>query len=330
MNTGQPNQRLRVSVVVPTFNRVDRLRRVVDALATQITDSSFEIVVVSDGSTDGTADYLRTLGDVVRWIDQDNAGPSAARNKGVELANGELIVFIDDDVVAGPGLIEAHLRAHRALGDGVVVIGPMLNPVDHRMSPWVDWEQSMLAEQYDAIVSGRIKTTARQFYTGNASVERAHIVAAGGFDESLRRAEDVDLAIRLQDAGIAFSFEPTAESFHYAERSFTSWHRIAYDYGRTNVEFARRIDDERVTRRVKRQFTEYPLPAQRFALIVLDRPWIQALVAKSLRVVAIGAHSVRLHALSRRALSAIYMAQYFQGVADELGGSDELRRRISD
>src|SRR6185369_12818569 len=98
-----------ISVVIPTFNRLPRLQRVLSALAEQtVSASEFEVVVVSDGSTDGTDDYL-AKGDTpvpVRHARQDNAGPAAARNHGVRLARGRLILFVDDDVVASPALVE--------------------------------------------------------------------------------------------------------------------------------------------------------------------------------------------------------------------------------
>ena len=94
-----------VSVVVPTYNRRDRLEHVLDALFAQHTDVPFEIVVVSDGSTDGTDAYLSTAAApagsraTLRHVRQENSGPAAARNRGVDLARGEIVVFVDDDNV---------------------------------------------------------------------------------------------------------------------------------------------------------------------------------------------------------------------------------------
>ncbi len=189
----------RVSVVIPTFNRRQRLHRVLAGLAAQTFDGDVETVVVSDGSTDGTDAYLASGATPLPVVSatQENQGPAVARNHGVELATGDLVVFIDDDVVPDRGLISAHVAAHARLGDDVVVIGPMLDPPDHRMSMWIQWEQSMLAKQYTAMTRGDFEPTARQFYTGNASVLRRHVVDVGGFDSSFRRAEDVELAYRL-------------------------------------------------------------------------------------------------------------------------------------
>jgi GT2 family glycosyltransferase len=166
-----------VSVVVPTYNRRGRLERVLNALFSQQTDVPFEIVVVSDGSTDGTGDYLATTesppdADVsFRYVRQDNSGPAAARNRGVEMARGDLVVC--------DRLLQAHVDAHRRLGDDYVVIGPMLDPTDHRMSSWVKWEQETLQKQYSALDASEYEPSARQFYTGNASLRRSHLIAAG-------------------------------------------------------------------------------------------------------------------------------------------------------
>ena len=100
---------LTVSVVVPTYNRCDRLHRVLTALAAQtFPRTSFEVIVVSDGSTDGTDEYLRSDRPPLQLVAvmQPNRGPGPARNAGVERARGRLILFVDDDVVAAPDLVE--------------------------------------------------------------------------------------------------------------------------------------------------------------------------------------------------------------------------------
>ena len=100
--TGVP----RVSVVIPTYNRVRRLEWVLRALAEQTVDPlDFEVVVVSDGSTDGSESVVLglTMPYKLTVVSQPNSGPAVARNTGVSRAAGELIVFLDDDVVPSPG-----------------------------------------------------------------------------------------------------------------------------------------------------------------------------------------------------------------------------------
>src|SRR3954451_4660006 len=126
-----------VSVVIPTYNRVARWPAVLEGLSSQTFErGAFEVIVVSDGSTDGTNDLLRNLTpphDLVFEV-QDNAGPAAARNRGIELARGPLILFLDDDIVATPTLIERHVCRHRNGRGDFAVIGPMLTPDDTELS----------------------------------------------------------------------------------------------------------------------------------------------------------------------------------------------------
>ena len=176
-----------ISVIVPTYNRRERLHRTLSGLAQQQLDGvTFETIVVSDGSTDDTDEYLESSSvpiDVVA-LRQENSGPAAARTRGIRAARGELCVFIDDDIVPDPRLLVSHYEAHQESSGSLVTIGPMLTPTDAKLNPWVDWEQRMLYKQYDALRDKSMQTTSRQFYTGNTAIRREHLVAAGGFDES--------------------------------------------------------------------------------------------------------------------------------------------------
>ena len=139
-------------------------------------------------------------------------GPAAARNRGVELAQSPIILFLDDDIVATPSLIKRHLSHHQDGGDDLAVIGPMLSPPETELSSPIRWEQAMLYKQYDAMARGQYEPTYRQFFTGNASVRRTSVEAAGGFDLRFRRNEDVELAYRMHVRGVKFVFDPEAGS----------------------------------------------------------------------------------------------------------------------
>jgi GT2 family glycosyltransferase len=315
-----------VSVVVPTYNRCQRLQRVLGALAAQVYDGPLEVVVVSDGSTDGTDEYLAggSAPPPVKWEAQENQGPAVARNRGVALASGELIVFIDDDVVPAAGLVAGHVAAHQRLGGDVVVIGPMLDPPDHRMSPWVRWEQAMLMKQYDAMTRGDYEPTARQFYTGNASLLRRHVIDAGGFDPAFRRAEDVELAYRLADRGLRFVYEPNAVGLHYAERSFQSWRDTGYTYGRNDVIFVRDCGRQAIRHWLGPEFRgRHPL-VRTLTRWCVPRPRLANAVSRCLGAVAVASDKARATPLTRQALSGIYNIAYYRGVADELGGAQRL------
>jgi GT2 family glycosyltransferase len=321
-----------VSVVVPTYNRASRLERVLAALASQTYPRScYEIVVVSDGSTDGTDELLRQRPptELVAAI-QANGGPAAARNRGVELAAGELLLFIDDDVIATPTLIERHVQTHLEGGDEQVVIGPMATPPDVELSPWVQWEQTMLYRQYHAMVDGIYSPTPRQFYTGNASVPRDAVVAAGGFDTRFRRAEDIELAYRLEDAGLRFTFNPDAVGHHHAERSFGAWLQIAYDYGVCDALFAREQHRRSVGEIVEQGFRRRPAPVRWMISTAVSRPRVDAGLRALYRAAFAAGRALHAGQLSRLALSGLYSGCYYRGVADQLGGPASFRRVVCD
>jgi glycosyltransferase involved in cell wall biosynthesis len=107
-----------VSVVVPTHNRLPVLTEVLSALVRQEGAPPFEVVVVDDGSTDGTAEWLRSRSfDLsLRVFTQENRGPAAARNTGVAVSAGRWVAFLGDDTVPAVGWLAAHRAAHRRHG----------------------------------------------------------------------------------------------------------------------------------------------------------------------------------------------------------------------
>lgn len=328
---------LTVTVVIPTFNRRDRLHRVLDALGRQADVPAFETVVVSDGSIDATDEYLAGADVPIPVVArrQANQGPAVARNHGVEVASGSLIVFLDDDVVPTPGFLAAHLAAHRRLGDRAVVIGPMLDPPDHEMSMWVRWEQAMLSKQYRAMEAGEWNPTARQFYTGNASVRREHILAVDGFDPEFRRAEDVELAFRLDGLGLVFAFEPAAAGLHYAERSLDSWLATGRAYGRNDVVFATERGQTWILEVAARELDERRWPVRAVVRVAVGRPYAERIAEQGLLAAAHVADRFRRHGFSAAALSGIWNLEYYSGMVTRLGSRQAFwrergRRRLAD
>ncbi len=313
--------RSQISVIIPTYNRLPRLQRVLAALAAQrFPTERFEVVVVSDGSTDGTAAYLEQTPMPFRltFIQQANAGPAAARNRGVAAAQADLVLFLDDDVVPAPDLIATHVQFHEG-HPRRVVLGTMLTPPDARLSPWVAWEQAMLEKQYRAMTDGIWPATARQFYTGNTSLARRWVLEAGGFDERFRRAEDIELAYRLAKLGVEFVFAPQAAGYHYAERSFASWLTTPYTYGRNDIIFGREQQVD-LLGFVQREFGQRNRLTRWLVWALLDRPRASALAVAVLPRLALLAHRALGERGSRPIYSALFNLRYYQGVADELGG----------
>lgn len=239
------------SIVIPTYNRCGSLRVTLDGLARQdFPTERFEVVVVSDGSTDGTDDLLaslvngRTYSFTLRPFRQENAGPARARNRGVDEARGDIVVFLDDDVEPGPAFLSSH-AAHHVRNPQIAVIGPMSpDPARQWSEPcWIAWEHAMLEKQYTNWRTGVWPGVGpNHFYTGNASVARRHVQAVGGFDETFKRQEDVEMADRMRrnDPPVEFAFDSDAIGTHRPHRTFASWCAVPTAYGRLDALRVRR------------------------------------------------------------------------------------------
>jgi len=322
----------RVSVIIPTHNRLNRLKRVLASLEHQsYTLDDFQVIVVSDGSSDGTDAYLRTLATPLRLqiVTQPNQGVAVARNQGLKHATGDIILFIDDDVVPSRQLIAEHMRIHAGQSDDTIVLGPMLTPDDFSLSSWVRWEQAMLVKQYQAMLSGKYQPTARQFYTGNTSVARIHLLAAGGFDENFRRAEDVELAYRLAQRGLRFIFNPDAIGYHYAERSFRSWMEIPYVYGRSDVIFTRDKGQHWLLPEVLEEFHYRNLMVKLLVRLCLGRDTLSKGIIAILRGISHLAARLGIERVVQIAHSGIFNLRYYQGVAQEMGGRKLFLAQVS-
>ena len=318
---------MKISVVIPTYNRLDSLKRVLVALEKQsVSFDDFEVVVVSDGATDGTNDYLRFLNTPISFkpIFQNNAGAAAARNAGIQAAEGDLILFLDDDVVPISELLAEHLNTHAryAESDTIVALGPMLTPPDFELAPWVQWEQAMLIKQYVAMHDGEWEPTARQFFTGNTSLARGNLIELGGFDRRLTRAEDVEFAYRLVKAevGTKFVFNEQAIGYHYAERSFSSWLNTPYAYGINDVIFAQEKGQTWLLPVMWREFSGRNTLVRSITSLCLGRPFISKFSMVTLAKIALVGNKLHHSRLTNMAYSGIFNLRYYEGVADQLGG----------
>lgn len=207
----------RISVVIPTYQRRALVLLTVQSLGALRDAPPFEVVVVVDGSTDGTAPALRSLDTAfpLTVVEQPNRGAASARNAGAGRARGELLLFLDDDMEADPFLLAEHERSHRSGAD--VVIGHMpLHPdsPDTVISRAVGaWARS----RRDRLTRSGSEIGVHDLLTGQISVSAAAFKAVGGFDASFTRdgtfgGEDLDFGLRLIKAGHSVVFNPRAIS----------------------------------------------------------------------------------------------------------------------
>ncbi len=323
-----------ITVIIPTCNRAVYLRRALAALDSQdVASSEFEVIVVDDGSTDDTGTVLAApRGYRLRALRQPNRGPGAARNAAIDMAAGELIVFIDDDVVPSPDLLRQHLEAQRETPG--VVIGRMVPPAHAVRQPvWAAWESHMLEKQYGDMLAGRWAPTPRQFYTANASVPRADLVRAGLFDPSFRRTEDVELAYRLADLGLGIRFVPQATAVHDTPRSLDGWMTMAAQYGRYDVVMWRDKGRRHIFNNIAFEYRYSRNAALRAAArALIGREAAMALVRVAATVAILGLARLRFRSGAMAACSAVFNLLFWDGACREIGGRaafwEAIRREL--
>lgn len=318
-------QSKRVSVIVPTFNRAESLGWVLAGLAAQTVPAvDFEVVVVCDGSTDATLAMLDLLDPPfeLRVFQQENSGPSTARNRAVAEATGELLVFIDDDLVPGPNCLAGHLALYEATSRPSVGIGPMLRPPNFELQPWTRWEQKMLDKQYDAFTPGEAPASPRQFYTANASLSRSEFIAVGGFDPGMRRGEDVDLGYRLAEQGLGFFFLPDAVGHHYARRAYASWLTSATAYGAADVDFHTSRDQSWLLGEIANEWRRRHVFVRVSSRIGVGRPRVAQAIEAVLAPLTRRQSIIGSERPVDAALSGVFNLRYYCAMADALGGRD--------
>jgi peptidoglycan/xylan/chitin deacetylase (PgdA/CDA1 family)/glycosyltransferase involved in cell wall biosynthesis len=239
---GGPSQRgempmPKLSIVIATYNRAKHLKACLDALACQTQASAkFEVVVVVDGSTDGTVEMLGRMQVPysLRTIWQENGGQASALNRGIQESVGQYCLFLDDDIVADPQLVFEHLKVHEQQTTAVVVGQLTLS-----LPPRADWYARAFArgwhEHYEQLNHDPTRLTWEDCYSGNMSAPRKELLACRGFALHLSRGYDVDLANRLEEQGCSLIYAPNALGCQYEQKSFRELSRDAERAGRTDA-----------------------------------------------------------------------------------------------
>ena len=215
-----------ISVVIPTHNRLDVLPEVLAALAAQRTSVPFEVVVVDDGSSDGTGEWLESWRPAYsgRFLCQENQGPAAARNAGVAAAEGRLVAFLGDDTVPTAGWLAAHRQAHGERGnpDHLAVIGyTRWHPRMHR-NAFLDYVNEYGLQFGYALIRDPRDVPFNFLYTSNLSISR-ELLLAEPFDLRFPYAawEDIEAGYRLQTRrGMRLVYQPEAVTLHDHPTSF--------------------------------------------------------------------------------------------------------------
>jgi len=237
------------SIVIPTYQRRDVVLASVQALNNQEFKGSFDVVVVVDGSQDGTEESLQALETsfTLKVIKQVNQGAATARNRGVAEANGEIIFFLDDDMEAHPQLLIEHDRSYQEGADVVLGHIPLHSesPTNFLSSGIERWAQ----RRTNSLSSPDVNFTFRDILSGHISMKRAVFQTLGGFDTNFTKGgsfgcEDSDFGIRLLKTDYKIVFNANAISWQRYVVTPAQYLRQYRQGGRAAVILARKHPDQ--------------------------------------------------------------------------------------
>lgn len=238
-----------VSIVIPCYNGEKFIREAVDCALGQ-TWPKTEIVVVDDGSTDGSADILRSYGERIRVVTQPNRGLAAARDSGIRASRGEFLSFLDADDYLSPGFAQDMAEALTGTGAAIAYCGwQNIGSRDRSNEPYIP-------PDYEA--TGKIESFLRSAspWPVHAAMIRADVLReTGGFDESLPTCEDYEFWLRTASTRPIVRVEKVMAFYrHHGETQMSSrrWRQAHYvwlikrEFVRRSPELVASISPERL------------------------------------------------------------------------------------
>ncbi len=189
------------SIIIPTYNGANKICNILHSLEKQSVVPD-EIIVVVDGSTDNTAMVLSNtifLLPQLKIIEQENKGRAAVRNRGAQEANSDILIFLDDDMIAHSNLVDEHINFHKTYIEAVAVgvLIPTTTTPDTDYGKYRVW----LNDQWNKQLNTQTEIELLSYpyiCAANFSITKKLFIDIGGFDERLNDAEDYDLAVRLK------------------------------------------------------------------------------------------------------------------------------------
>jgi len=232
-----------ISVIIPTRDRRDILSKVLASYAGQdILPRSFEVIVVDDGSTDGTGkivEEFRTSSSFdLTCIRREAGGPARARNAGIEKARGALLLFSGDDMIASPQLIKEHLKGHDEW-PGSAILGRIDWHPSLDVTPFMRYINTGFQFNFPRVKTERMNVSYTYFYASNVSLAKSIIDDVGPFDEDFTDAayEDTELGYRIWKRGIRTIYNEKALAYHYHPTDLATYIKRLLKTGRAAATF---------------------------------------------------------------------------------------------
>ena len=240
----------KLSVIISTYNRREALlsQCLPSIFGQDLAPEQYEVIIIVDGATDGTGEALRELHPAcsLRIVEQANRGLSRSRNTGIEMAKGDLVIFVDDDIICHEECFRRHVEAHSGK-DAMVVHGAIyLAPgkqatiLGNANEDWYRRYNSRLSEHGGAIWPEGV------FLISNSSTPLSILLASGGLDVELPAMDDFELGLRLWKMGIRFEYLADAVAYELAVKGLRSFlFKDGEAFGRSEVMISRKHPDYR-------------------------------------------------------------------------------------
>lgn len=209
---------VKFSVIIPTYNRPAELRKCLTSIFHQeIPVTEFEIIIINDGGDTDieqvVAEFKPHSGEHLIYLRQEPSGPATARNLALNIARGEIIFFLNDDVILDKGYFSAHLQAHLRQPGHAVRGNTRWHP-EVLTTPFMQWVAQSVLFYY--LIKDPLDIGYEYFHTLDLSIHRRWL-EEDKFDEAFKDAsfEDTELALRLMKKGLKLQFAPAAVCYHY-------------------------------------------------------------------------------------------------------------------
>lgn len=321
-----------LSVIIPTHNRCDLLDKNLDALLSipwPATD--LEIIVVADSCEDDTEKVVKFHSKEsrcpIRYFGHEAKNPSATRNLGATHAKGRVLLFLDDDNIAQPGLLQAHMNEHQV--DNRVILGYSKAIIPENPSLWQLEARLWWEDRFKEMAHPGYRFNYCDFFSGNTSLSASLFQKTGGFDLSLKRLEDYELGIRLLRLGARFGYVPEAVGHHHDNTDLEKWLRRTQHEGEAEVQIAQRYPelsvnyfghslnpDNRWQRLIRKRAFASPQEGTRLEKLVLK-------MAKNFEL-------LRLLNLRRKCISILREYNYWRGVATSIGSWKNMHNLLQE
>lgn len=211
-----------LTIIIPTYNREQVLAKALNGYLAQSSPQLIhELLVVDDGSTDGTESMVREIGKrspfPIRYLRQPNKGPAAARNLGISEARAALVLFTDSDIIPERNLVEQHVHWHRNDPKiSTAMLGYVTWSPEVKATPFMRWYGDAGIFGFRQLRNQRLAGF-QYFYTCNVSLKIDFLRKNGQFDEQFRTAayEDTELGYRLARHGLQLFYNPGAIGYHH-------------------------------------------------------------------------------------------------------------------